>query len=96
MTTGSPAGAVTYIGAITGSQGYALDLNRIFFEGLTQNKTTVGDLWMYMIQRYYEANTFPETVDPPDWTVLASFHQPWKFILFGDPSLRIGGVPLSQ
>jgi hypothetical protein len=96
MTTGSPGGAVAYIGAITGSQGYALDLNRNFFEALSQNNLTVGDMWMYMIRRYYETNTFPETVDPPDWTVLASFHQPWKFILFGDPSLRIGGVPLSQ
>jgi len=34
----------------------------------------------------------PATVNPADWTKVADFHQPWKFHLFGDPSLRVGGV----
>jgi hypothetical protein len=96
ITVQSAGGAVAYVGAITGAQPYALDLNNDFFEALSAGKTTVGDMWMYMVQRYYEHNTFPINVDPPDWIVLARFHQPWKFMLFGDPSLRVGGVLTAQ
>jgi hypothetical protein len=38
----------------------------------------------------------PATVDPPNWEKVAEFHQPWKFHLFGDPSLRIRGVSSIQ
>jgi hypothetical protein len=95
MTVQAEGGAVIYVGAITGSQTYSIELNNHFFEALSAGKTTAGDMWMYMVQEYYRQNTFPVYVDPPDWTVLARFHQPWKFILFGDPSLRVGGVPAS-
>jgi hypothetical protein len=92
ITVQIEGGAVAYVGAITGSQQYGLDLNYYFFQGLSVGKPTVGDMWMYMVQTYYQKNTFPVNVDPPDWTVLARFHQAWKFMLFGDPSLRVGGV----
>ena len=92
MTVQSEGGAVAYVGAITGSQPYSIELNNHFFEALSAGKTTVGDMWVYMVEKYYQQNQFPVNVDPPDWTVLARFHQPWKFMLFGDPSLRVGGV----
>lgn len=92
MTVQSEGGAVSYVGAITGSQPYSIELNNHFFEALSTGKTTVGDMWVYMVEKYYQQNQFPVYVDPPDWTVLARFHQPWKFMLFGDPSLRVGGV----
>lgn len=95
MSVQSEGGAVIYIGAITGAQPYSIELNNRFFEALSAGKTTVGDMWIYMVNTYYQNNAFPEYVDPPDWTVLARFHQPWKFMLFGDPSLRVGGVPAS-
>lgn len=87
-----PAGAIGYIGCVTGSQEWELDLNKFFFEALIRDQKTMGDMWNYMFQRYYETRTFPENIDTPDWTVVAEFHQPWKFFLFGDPSLRIGGI----
>jgi hypothetical protein len=89
----SPTGAVIYIGAITGGQPYSLDLNRYFFEAIGRGAPIVGDAWNETIRRYYREHRFEATYTGADWTVLAEFHQPWKFLLFGDPSLRIGGIP---
>lgn len=85
-------GAVAYVGCITGSQPTAVDLLKFFFESLNQGFNTLGSMWNYMIQRYYEVFVPPVNVNKPDWTIVANFHQPWKFFLMGDPSLRIGGI----
>ena len=92
MTVYQSSGAIGYIGAVTGSQEWEFDLNKYFYEALANGQKTLGDMWNYMEQKYYQTHVPPLVVDPPDWTVLAEFHQPWKFFLFGDPSLRIGGV----
>lgn len=90
QTTG---GAVAYIGAITGAQFPALfDLNTAFFEAVASGNATVGEAWNSAIRRYYVLNQFQESYTNADWYVLAQFRQPWIFLLFGDPSLRIGGV----
>jgi hypothetical protein len=89
-------GGVGYIGCITGAQPFSIDLDTYFFESLTYNWDTLGGMWNFMVYRYYQLHTFPETVDPADWTVVADFHQPWKFHLFGDPSLRIHGISRIQ
>jgi hypothetical protein len=96
MLVQSPAGAVDYIGAITGAQFPALfDLNTTFFKAIANGDPTVGDAWNSAIRGYYALNQFDESYTNADWYILARFHQPWKFLLFGDPSLRIGGVPAS-
>jgi hypothetical protein len=89
-------GGVGYIGCVTGAQPSSIDLDKLFFESLTYNWDTLGGMWNFMVQRYYTTHIFPEIIDPPDWTVLAAFHQPWKFHLFGDPSLRINGISRIQ
>ncbi|MEW5803346.1 MAG: C25 family cysteine peptidase [bacterium] len=89
-------GAVGYIGCVTGAQPFCRDLNRYFFEGYAYQCKTLGDMWNYMVRRYYQTHVPPATVNPADWTRVADFHQPWKFHLFGDPSLRIGGVSRIQ
>jgi len=53
-------------------------------------------MWRFMVTRYYQLNPPPATIDPPDWTKLVVVHQPWKYHLFGDPSLRINGVSSFQ
>jgi hypothetical protein len=94
MLVQSPNGAVIYIGAITGAQFPALfDLNTAFFRAISLGEPNVGNAWNSAIREYYTLNRFEESYTNADWYVLARFHQPWKFLLFGDPSLRIGGVP---
>jgi hypothetical protein len=90
-----PSGAVIYIGAITGGQPYSLDLNRYFFEAIGRGAPTVGEAWNNTIRTYYKNHRFEATYTKAEWYILADFHQPWKYLLFGDPSLRIGGVPAS-
>jgi hypothetical protein len=43
-----------------------------------------------MIYLYYEKNKVLNT-DAPNWPSVSKIWQPWKYMLFGDPSLRIGG-----
>ena len=85
-------GALAYLGSITGSQGWAEDLATYFFEALSVGITTLGGMWRHMLTRYYQVHVPPLAVSPPNWRVVAEFHQPWKFFLFGDPSLRLQGV----
>lgn len=89
-------GAVGYIGCATGAQPFATDLDRFFFRALTAGATTLGDMWNYAVRQYYVANPPPATITSPDWTIVARMHQPWKYHLFGDPSLRINGVSRVQ
>lgn len=89
-------GAVGYVGCVTGSQSWGSDLDKFFFESLSFGWDTLGGMWNHMVRRYYEDHPPPATIDPPDWFRVAEFHQPWKFHLFGDPSLRIKGVSRIQ
>jgi hypothetical protein len=72
------------------------DLDEYFFEQAGNPWLTLGAMWNYMVWQYYGENTFPDTLLSPDWHVVASFYQPWKFHLFGDPSLRIEGISSIQ
>ena len=88
-----------YIGCVTGSQPAGLDLDKSFFDAYSHTYAgtrTLGNMWRYMVMRYYQINIPPATINPPDWTKLAQVHQPWKFHLFGDPSLRVDGVSRIQ
>ena len=89
-----PGGVVVYIGAVTGSQfPMEFDINKYLFEGVVKAGPRVGDAWNYALRMYYQIHQFEKEYEHADWIVLADFHQMWKFMLFGDPSLRIGGVP---
>ncbi len=89
-------GFVAYVGCVTGSQPWSFDLDKLFFEARDYGWDTVGGMWNHAIRRYYQVYPPPANVNPPDWTVVATFHQAWKFHLFGDPSLRVGGVSSIQ
>jgi hypothetical protein len=78
---------------VTGGQTMGIDLNRTFFYAIADGSPTVGEAWNTAIREYYKMRHFQTSYDHADWAVLADFHQPWKFMLFGDPSLRIGGIP---
>lgn len=89
----TPNGVVVYVGAVTGAQfPMMFDVNQFFFEGIVQAGPRAGDAWNFAVRKYYQIHKFEQEYDHADWVVLADFHQMWKFMLFGDPSLRIGGV----
>jgi hypothetical protein len=92
LTVKRPTGAVGYVGSATGAQPWSKDLITFFFEAYRLGHETLGGMWNFMLQRYYEAHVFPAALSKPDWWVVCGFHQPWKFFLFGDPSLRVGGI----
>ena len=92
ITVKHQIGAIAYVGCVTGAQPWSIDLGKYFVEAIKHGHRTLGGMWNYMVQKYYEIHVPSLVVDPPDWTKVAEFHQPWKFFLFGDPSLRIGGI----
>jgi hypothetical protein len=85
-------GFIGYIGCNTGAQPFSWQLNYLFFKSLIMGKDTLGEMWNYAIKEYYIQTEVPTETYQPDWTAVANFHQPWKFFLFGDPSLRISGL----
>jgi hypothetical protein len=90
-----PNGFVAYIGSVTlGQMGPAINLNEFFFNGIAGGESTVGGAWNSAIRKFYQSDRF--AAEPGDiGGMLWAFHQPWKYMLFGDPSLRIGGVSKS-
>jgi hypothetical protein len=92
----SKSGAVAYVGCVTGAQAWGSDLLKFFCEGVQHQWATLGGMWNYMLTRYYQAHVMPYAISPPDWYKLAEVHQPWKFPLFGDPSLRLNGISRLQ
>jgi len=95
LTVKKSTGAIGYVGCATGAQPWSRDLNKYFFEAYRYGQEFLGGMWNYMIQKYYETRVLPAVINSPDWTKVAEFHQPWKFVLFGDPSLRVGGINAS-
>ena len=89
LTVGVDNGVVMYLGGITGMQ-YSQPLE-YFFKGF-QKFETVGEVWQWMVDYYYAVENIPATLNAEAWYVVARMHQPWKYMLFGDPSLRINGA----
>ena len=54
------------------------------------SQTCLGDCWTRAL-RYYDEHQNLETLKPTaDWYPPSIFFQGMKFMLFGDPSLRLG------
>jgi hypothetical protein len=94
--TADTNGAVGYVACVTGAQQTAVDLLEFFAAAMPGPFTTLGSAWNTMLNRYYQVHVVPNVISPPDWQQLAAVHQPWKFHLFGDPSLRLAGVSSIQ
>lgn len=93
------AGAISYIGGYTGTQGGSQILDKYFFESYrynTLNSPALGILWNYAIRRYIDNDFHINFSDTSDWYPSALFHHIQKYILFGDPSLRVGGISRFQ
>jgi len=86
----SPNGAVAYIGCNTGSQPCALTLVEGFVIALAEaREPRLGDCWTSAVSYYYGRERLDKLVPTPDWYPASIFFQGMKFMLFGDPTLRL-------
>ena len=94
----SDAGAIAYIGAYTGTQTGSQILDRYLFEGyrFSLKPPALGYLWNYAVRRYIDNDFHIDFATSSDWVPHAMFHHIQKYMLFGDPSLRVGGVARIQ
>ena len=85
-----PNGAVAYIGCNTGSQPCGLTLVEGFVTALAEAKEPrLGDCWASAIRHYFDKEHLATLKPNADWYPPSIFFQGMKFMLFGDPSLRM-------
>lgn len=88
----SEHGAVAYIGCNTGSQPCGLSLVEGFVGSWSSSdKPTLGECWAEAIRYYYKKERLAELKPDSGWYPPSIFFQGMKFMLFGDPSLRLPG-----
>jgi len=89
-------GAIAYLGARSGGQVTMVDLDRHFFAAYHNDITVLGDMWIYMIEQYYSQHNLGQahswSLQPSSWGTGHTFDEPQKLLVFGDPSLRVGGA----
>lgn len=87
-------GAAAYIGCNTGSQPAGMSLARGFVRAVAtrtqkHEAARLGDCWSDAIREYYDAEGLA-TIKPDDgWYPPSIFFQGMKFMVFGDPTLRV-------
>lgn len=97
-------GAIAYYGCITGAQAWSKYLDEFFYQGYNET-VKLGDMWTNAVTKYCDTSKTIGTTtlgsigrgetaikSNGDWFKVAGYHQPMKFLLFGDPSLRVGGL----
>jgi hypothetical protein len=85
-------GAVAYIGCNTGSQPCGLTLVEGFVQALAATpEPTLGDCWSKAIDHYWEKEHLATLQPNADWYPPSIFFQGMKFMVFGDPTLRLPG-----
>ena len=88
----STNGAVAYLGCNTGSQPCGLTLLEGFITAVAErSEPRLGDCWTSAVARYYDREHLATLTPTSDWYPPSIFFQGMKFMLFGDPSLRLPG-----
>ncbi len=83
-------GAIAYFGCNTGAQPCALTLVSEVAKAIGSGEAErLGDAWRLGVTRYYERERLAELTPNADWYPPSIFFQAMKFMLFGDPSLRV-------
>ena len=86
----SANGAVAYIGCNTGSQPSGLTLVEGFVSSISSRKEPrLGDCWNEAIGYYFEKEKLATLKPNAAWYPPSVFFQGMKFMVFGDPSLRL-------
>jgi hypothetical protein len=83
-------GAVAYIGCNTGGQPCALVLMDGFMKNLRQSPATrLGDCWKEAVSYYYDQQQLDVLQPDEGWYPASIFFQAMKYMVYGDPSLRL-------
>jgi hypothetical protein len=90
-------GAIAYLGCNTGAQPCALTLLEGFDDALaTHREFTVGEAWRAAIAHYHDAEHLADLKPTADWYPPSIFFQGMKFMLFGDPTLKLRAPAASE
>jgi hypothetical protein len=85
-----PTGAAAYIGCNTGSQPCGLTLLEGFARAVgASSEPRLGDCWVSAIDFYCEQEKLEELAPTESWYPPSVFFQGMKFMVFGDPTLRL-------
>jgi hypothetical protein len=90
LVKAGPNGAVAYIGCNTGGQPCGLTLMDGFTKSWGQNANArLGDCWKDAVAYYYEQQHLDTIKPDAGWYPPAIFFQAMKFMVYGDPSLKL-------
>jgi hypothetical protein len=90
LVKAGPNGAVAYIGCNTGGQPCGLTLMDGFTKSWGQNPNArLGDCWKDAVAYYYEQQHLDTIKPDAGWYPPAIFFQAMKFMVYGDPSLKL-------
>lgn len=85
-------GSVAYIGCNTGGQPCGVTLLEGFVKALRESQQpTLGDCWASAIDYYYEHEHLATIKPNDDWYPPSVFFQGMKYMVYGDPALRLPG-----
>lgn len=84
-----PGGFMAYVGCTTGAQPCGLSLATGFAEHLAQGPCTVGEAWRAALVSYVDRERLFELQPTESWYPPSIFFQGMKFVLLGDPTLRL-------
>lgn len=87
-----PMGGIAFIGSYTGTQGHSHTLAKYFFEAYASGLDILGDLWNATLNKFVVKVINQLSYPGHSWLTAANYHHIHKMLLFGDPSLRLGGV----
>jgi hypothetical protein len=85
-------GSVAYVGCNTGGQPCGVTLLEGFVKALRGSpEPTLGGCWASAIDYYYEAEHLATIKPNDDWYPPSIFFQGMKYMVYGDPALRLPG-----
>jgi len=90
LVNASPDGAVVYIGCNTFAQPCADTLLEGFANAWASGKgVRLGDCWVEAVIYYYDKQNLAKLKPTKSWYPASIFIQAMKFMVYGDPSLRL-------
>jgi hypothetical protein len=91
-------GAIGYIGCYTGAQPPGYTLGKYLFEAykLSSKPAILGLMWNRALDEFIDHDFGINPAWSSTWHAQAYYHHAQKYQLYGDPSLRVGGVPKMQ
>lgn len=89
-------GAIAYVGSAGTANPIDIEqLDKDFFKAYELGNTIFGDMWVYVVEQYVNERYDDQgnILTSGEWERKATWNAPVRFMPFGDPSLRVGGVP---